>query len=555
MLLTLSLLILLYCFRINNKKKSVKRKWSQVELLNVKDDPIVLENKIDCNPINSVKKCRLSSMDCLTCKGLNYRCVHLDKDTPILNENDEIIKTLEKNIYKEEGYCMKGDPIKCNYKLGRLIVAKKSPNDDGYYLICKCKYPGLYDKKTLFGDCVQPIRCEIENLNTIDNPLTQGKCKCPSDSYSVINNFDGPRCLKRKIRNQLSESDFENNSSGYIDVFENKDLFNKQWVNSLPKLKKFKIKHPCQWDSLNGKYLTGGFNKLITIKKNVCCFCDPTYGFFPTYSDYSILHSDSTDGLGRINYPNGCSSIYADSAYKETNVKEEIVFYRSDGGPKTIWKYKPESSKLKNIFKGHEVIIKIHWPLTLMNYRFTILKKNWYIRKNIIECYKYSIPGVWLFFMHYNCSFKEERSVAIQPCQDILSLDEGPKNGYGKLPFPKIRDRDHMVQILRHNAQIVCTIPREKKDAGKEDVLKNVDNFYKDTVVMNPYILKSYFDVNGAKFAWRGWVNKDTDDKVSFLVIYDPQTDKIYFEENSKNFSVNNRASKCKRVPFNLCAS
>lgn len=542
---------------MKKKRLPQKREWTDVQFDNVSITDITLKNKYECDPKFNPKRCRLGTLDCATCKGLNYHCIHLKEATPVY-EDDKIVTTIPANEKSEEGYCVKGRELACHPKLGRLIFAKVNKQEENFYLICKCKYPGLYDKHDLLSDCTRPVRCTITNIDTASDILNFGKCQCPAKYKSVINGFDGPRCIKRKIREDVSRTDFSFANSGYLNVENVKKYLDPAFYNNLPFLDDYKIRNPCQWQDDN--YLPS--NKIITYKNNSCCECLPTQGYYPVYSNDSILKSDFTHLLGRKNYPTGCRSIYSDKQPRDTEVIEETLFYRNKEGPVTVWRFKNLDRNLIDpqlIEEAkNEVTIQVRWPVTLLNIHYSYYKDEIYFRKYELRC-RPAATFIEPFVQRYKCDYVMDRmntpitvGTRMLKCHDIIK-----KQYY--MPYSShaiIQDMENLNHTARHNAAIVCKMPTEEegeKFNSEKDKKYRIDPMYYDTIVMNPYIMHPYFDVNGAIVASNVFKEIHLDRDVSFLVTFNPISKMVEFSNYDSLFDVADRSNKCVKVPFNLC--
>lgn len=497
------------------QKVNRKRPWSDIDKISDGDKDIIVKSR-KCSFPNKITCDIRDPTSCIDCSEGNFSCTHFDKDINIYEGETKTSNFYPANKSKFEGYCINvvGNPTKqCNPKTGRLILSRTNLVRDGYFFTCQCKYPNIYTKKYRNSDCDMPVRCSIKNLSSIQDILTHGVCNCPENYKSVNLGFDGPRCIKKILR----DNPYMPEQEGF--VTKDSKYYQNNWEVGL------RHKHPCQWDMRNQNIKLMG-NRLFKKWDNAFCLCDPWKGNFPVYPEDSVLSSKSNI------FPAGCSSIYSNGE-NTSHTFSEIIQYYETVEPKVLWNF-----TLKN---GKKIVVKVKWPYSMVNLwgRHNKLQQPVSVR-----CEGIPVVGFTLVLREYACRKFEDYRYYVEGCDALAVKDFTPVHWY----FNRVINREYMIEFLRTYNQILCKVPI------KQDKDKSAYTFYNDTVVLNPFLMNPIR--NKDNYISAGGLVKKTsiEDELSNVIEFTLKDKILYFKPYTKK-TLKNARSKCKGVPMQQCSS
>lgn len=218
---------------------------------------INVSNPYVCTGEN-LKPCKLDDQtSCIGCQSMIARCVNFPNDT-LYFDSDGNEYTIPKNEDPNDGYCLtltNDININCNVFHGDLAIVKLDPDDQTSMFFCNCKNPGLIGNTSLLGACDIPFICNGE-IDEINQPIEDIKCKCPLGQISTQNNENIPICVDMTIAQA-------NNAGILNDVLQSVDIdttpienYNPQLQNRLTSVKE--LIHPCKLCPLTQKRIPNG---------------------------------------------------------------------------------------------------------------------------------------------------------------------------------------------------------------------------------------------------------------------------------------------------------
>lgn len=214
---------------------------------------IIVSNPYNCTPTD-LRLCDVNNpFSCEGCKSLISTCTHISKETKYYDfDGNEFLITPNEN--ENEGYCLaQTNPNQvCNPYHGDLVFIQTEPDSYENMLFCQCKNPGFIGKSQIDGACDEVFICngKIDNIN---QPLEEIKCQCENGTiFELINNI--PSCITPSV----------NDYTNFDDTFyyEGVDVVDTdRFIGDISNIGKFpgnKIKNPCKYCLVTGKYIDNG---------------------------------------------------------------------------------------------------------------------------------------------------------------------------------------------------------------------------------------------------------------------------------------------------------
>lgn len=244
---------------------------------------IDVSNPYECSGTD-LRLCKMDDQtSCIGCQSMISRCTHFSVDTTYFDD-DGNQSTIPANSDPNTGYCMTitNDDLNvdCNVYHGDLALIKVEPDSNTSMFFCNCKNPGFIGNTSLLGACDTAFICNGE-VDNIDQPIENIKCKCPKTQYSIRNTANIPMCVDMTIeegnRNGILNDVINEVDDQYLAPIE---IFNRGIRDNLNRVDK--LLHPCKFCPITKERISNGILGTIDDSK----FCSIHYDNVSTRNSF-----------------------------------------------------------------------------------------------------------------------------------------------------------------------------------------------------------------------------------------------------------------------------